>query len=628
MKFKNLKIGQRIFISTIITILLFTGVAIFQLYNIENLSELQSQDKKRNKDAIWIAEHSAIGQEMYQIIADAIINRNEHHKNDWGKKKRKIEKQFINFDKIVDTELERNLLEDVKIIYFELDLHVSQELFPLLKKEYNDSIKTKINSLDAEIDKQITDIQSKLLKILISIKKESVDSGKIYNETISSTFNWSIIIIIMTIIISLSFSLSIRSSIRKILQSLIKETSNLTQAAVDGNLKTRIEEEKINFEFRNIAKGLNKTLDAVIKPLHVAANTISRIAIGDIPENIINNYNGDFNLIKNNLNILINSNKEIIEKAKQVAKGDLMVKLEKRSENDELMISLFNMVDSISKVINEVNFASESVATGSAQISSSSEAIAQGAGEQAASVEEISSSMEEMVANIQQNTENAQQTEKIATEAAESIKDGSSSVIKTVNAMKEIASKISIIGEIARKTDLLAINAAVEAARAGEHGRGFAVVASEVRKLAERSQKAAEEIDKLSSESVSIAEHSGKLFNNIVPNIQKTSFLVQEISSASQEQTASVEQINNAIQQLSQVTQSNSAASEETSSSSEKLANQAVQLKDIISFFKIKNEKKIKLFNKELINYHKNEIQKDKGLKLNLDEKDNEYEIF
>jgi methyl-accepting chemotaxis protein len=198
--------------------------------------------------------------------------------------------------------------------------------------------------------------------------------------------------------------------------------------------------------------------------------------------------------------------------------------------------------------------------------------------------------MEEMGATIKQNAENAAATQSLAKKAARDAEEGGASVLKAVVAMKEIASKIGIIEEIARQTNLLALNAAIEAARAGEVGKGFAVVASEVRKLAERSQAAAGEITELSGTSVAVAERAGEVINRIVPDIAKTAELVEEIASSSREQTEGVAQINSALSQLDQVIQQNAASAEQLASMAEELSAQADAMKGALSFFSVNAE--------------------------------------
>jgi methyl-accepting chemotaxis protein len=271
---------------------------------------------------------------------------------------------------------------------------------------------------------------------------------------------------------------------------------------------------------------------------------------------------------------------------------------------NDVMGRIYVSAETVKQASEDVKHSADNMASGSEQVSSSSQVLSQGASEQAASAEEISSSMEEMTATIKQNADNASQTEKIAIKAAEDAREGGKTVIETVKAMKEIAGKIAIIEEIARQTNLLALNAAIEAARAGEHGRGFAVVASEVRKLAERSQKAAGEISTLSISSVKVAEDAGNMISHIVPSIQKTAELVQEISVSSSEQNNGAEQINKAVNQLDQVIQENAGSSEELSSTAEEMSvtaegmagnavefsNQAEDLLKAVSFFKLKNQ--------------------------------------
>ncbi len=280
---------------------------------------------------------------------------------------------------------------------------------------------------------------------------------------------------------------------------------------------------------------------------------------------------------------------ESVQFAQEIASGNLTTEL-KVSQKDEIGVlgnALQQMQEKLKEVIASVMLGSDNIASASMQMSSGSQQVSQGASEQASSAEEVSSSMEEMAANIQQNTDNAQEADKISQKVQEGVKKVGNASQESLVSIKNIAEKIGIINDIAFQTNILALNAAVEAARAGEQGRGFAVVAAEVRKLAERSKIAADEIVALSSKSVNVTETASALMSDLIPEIEKTAKLVQEIAAASMEQTSGADQVNTAIQQLNQVTQQNAAASEEMATSAEELSSQAEQLKEIISYFRV-----------------------------------------
>ena len=275
--------------------------------------------------------------------------------------------------------------------------------------------------------------------------------------------------------------------------------------------------------------------------------------------------------------------------ANSLAEGDLTVTVEadSRDETGRLLASMQHMTERLRTVMADVRSAADSLSSASEEVSATSQSLSQAATEQAASVEETTASVEQMSASIAQNTESAQITDGIAGKAANDAVQGGQAVRDMVQAMKQIADKIGIIDDIAYQTNLLALNAAIEAARAGDHGKGFAVVAAEVRKLAERSQVAAQEIGGVASNSVHLAEQAGALLDQIVPNIQKTSDLVQEITAASQEQSSGAGQINIAMGQMNQITQQNASASEELAATAEEMNAQASQLQELISYFRL-----------------------------------------
>lgn len=327
-----------------------------------------------------------------------------------------------------------------------------------------------------------------------------------------------------------------------------------------------------------IARGISK-------PVKAGVDLAKAIASGDFSRRLNISRKDEIGQLALALDEMAGRLEASAEVARDISEGNLEVEVTPASAHDQLGNALLGMVHKLREVIGQVKQTTNHVTSGTQSMSSSSEEMSQGAAEQAAAAEEASSSIEQMTANIRQNNDNALETEKIAIKAATDAKDGGDAVVKTILAMKDIADKIMIIEEIARQTNLLALNAAIEAARAGEHGKGFAVVAAEVRKLAERSQVAAGEINELSSSSVDVAEEAGQLLNVIVPSIQRTAELVQEISAASREQDAGAEQIMKSINQLDNVIQQNAASSEEMASTAEELSSQAFQLEQMVAFF-------------------------------------------
>ncbi|MGD0890685.1 MAG: methyl-accepting chemotaxis protein [Terracidiphilus sp.] len=378
--------------------------------------------------------------------------------------------------------------------------------------------------------------------------------------------------------------------VAEVLQIMEKMLIRIANAAKDGQLTERGHPDLLQGAYADIVRGVNSILDAVIAPLNVSAKYVDMISKGDTPPPITDTYHGDFNLIKNNLNALVAAMSEITTAADEIANGNLTVEIRERSPQDKLMQALKSMVSGLTRTVSDIRAIAGEVSAASQSISTASIQVSKGASAQAAAAEEASSSMEEMVSNIKQNADNAQQTDKIANKSAKDAQESGKSVLEAVAAMKEIANKISIIEEIARQTNLLALNAAIEAARAGEHGKGFAVVAAEVRKLAERSQKAAGEINQLSANTLKVSEKSGEMLDKLVPDIQRTAELVQEITAASKEQDTGAEQINKALQQLEQVIQQNASASEEMASTTEELTGQSDQLVSALAFFQTGDE--------------------------------------
>ncbi len=304
---------------------------------------------------------------------------------------------------------------------------------------------------------------------------------------------------------------------------------------------------------------------------------------------------------------------------------DFQITEKRNDEVGELYSSINEINTNFKDIILNINDTATAVSDASNQLSSASQDISSRANEQAATTEEVATSMEEMLAMINSNSQNAEMTGKSSTKSANEMKQSNEIFVQTIKSVSEISEKITIISEIANKTDILSINAAIEAARAGETGKGFSVVANEIRKLADKTKIASDEITKLSQNGQNISKVAGKKLETVIPEIIKSAELVNNIVSAGKEQQSGVENINISVQQLTEITNENSASAEE-------LSAQAEQLKELISVFKIGN-----LQNKNVIikqkNKQENEIleHKNKGFNMNLsnkDKSDDDFETF
>ena len=392
--------------------------------------------------------------------------------------------------------------------------------------------------------------------------------------------------------------------------ALVADANELAAAAQNGALSTRADINQHNGDFRKVIEGLNVTLDAVVKPLTVTSEYLDNIAKGHIPVKISEHYPGDYSQIIDNLNTSIDAVNALVADTDMLAEAAGEGRITVRAEADKhqgdfrkIIEGVNNTLDMIVEPIIAVTEAVETITTAANEISSGNADLSARTEQQASSLEETAASMEELASTVKQNAENAKQANQMALTASDvAIKGGAvvNEVVATMSAINESAKKIediiSVIDGIAFQTNILALNAAVEAARAGEQGRGFAVVAGEVRNLAQRSASAAKEIKELISDSVSkttegtrLVENAGSTMDDVVSSVQRVADIISEISAASVEQTTGIDQVNQAVTSMDETTQQNAALVEEAAAAAESLVDQANQLADAISQFKLED---------------------------------------
>ncbi len=413
----------------------------------------------------------------------------------------------------------------------------------------------------------------------------------------------------------------LKASMKTMSETIIavqNQLNMLIDAAKEGKLSARAEASKFQGDWNNMLTGVNGMLDIIYAAVVTdGVGALVKLSKADFKVRITTEYKNDYDVFKQAVNGLAEAVDRAITEESEVfqamAEGDLTKRITSDIWIGDLALvksSANEMGEKLQEIVINVQNGADQIAGASEQVSATAQSLSNGAAVMAGNLEESTSAIEEMTSSINQNAANARSTDEMATNASQMAQEGGEAVNQTVDAMKDIASKISIIEDIAYQTNLLALNAAIEAARAGEHGKGFAVVASEVRKLAERSQIAAQEISKITTDSVTISERAGELLKEMVPQIKQTAELIQEIAAASAEQDTGIGQINTSMTQLDQVTQQNASGSEELASASEEMSAQAEQLKSMMAFFKI-TEEKPKSTDTKTISKEQNEIKKE-----------------
>jgi methyl-accepting chemotaxis protein len=581
MQFKiinNLKIGTRLALAFLLVLLMLAMLAASAIWNLRTVgasTDLMVNQALAKERLIteWHGATQVNGARTIALVENPDTSRQKINEANIKATSARISEIQKTLDGMVKSPVEQALyseIADKRKLY----LAAREAVFAVKREIKSDAGATAANANSVQADTSRSQAVGKLLderlapalaSYLESIRKLTA----VQSETIKSLAaqvqaqdhagqSWMIILGVLASLVGAAFAWWLTRSITRPLA----EAVSVAQAVSAGNLNL-----EIDVNSNDETGDLMRALQEMTACLGTAAReTQANVRLNELNEQEIG---------------------EALRVLDALALGDLTqrVTIECSGSYQKLKDDVNATCEKLSSIIEDVRIAADALTSASGQVSATAQSLSQSASQQAAGVERTSASVNQMSESIAQNTENARVTDAMAAKSAKEAVEGGDAVTQTAVAMKQIASKIGIVDDIAYQTNLLALNAAIEAARAGEHGKGFAVVAAEVRKLAERSQVAAKEISELAAGSVSVSDKAGKLLSEMIPSIRKTSDLVQEITAASEEQASGLTEISNAMSQLNQATQQNASASEQLAATAEEMSGQAEQLQGLMEFF-------------------------------------------